>query len=158
MTTTIIIFLALSIVNVIGSTFRSLVTIKGNKYVASLANALYFAFYNIVLIYTTMEFSLITKCIITFATNLIGVFIVKVIEEKGKREKLWLVKMTCTEKMSEKVKSILVENEISYSCYSIQNGNICFDCFCNTQKDTKVVTDLAKVVKGKTFATENKLY
>ena len=60
--------------------------------------------------------------------------------------------------MSEKVKSILFENGISYSCYSIQNGNFCFDCFFNTQKDTKVVTDLAKVVKGKTFATENKLY
>lgn len=158
MTTTIIIFLALSIVNVIGSTFRSLVTIKGNKYVASLANAIYFAFYNIVLIYTTMEFSLITKCLITFATNLIGVFIVKVIEEKSKKDKLWLVKMTCSETMSEKAKSILTANEISYSCYTIQNGNICFDCFCNTQKDTATVLNLAKVIKGKTFATENKLF
>lgn len=158
MTTTIIIFLALSIVNVIGSTFRSLVTIKGNKYVASLANAIYFAFYNIVLIYTTMEFSLVTKCLITFATNLIGVFIVKVIEEKSKKDKLWLVKMTCSETMSEKAKSILTANEISYSCYAIQNGNICFDCFCNTQKDTATVLNLAKVIKGKTFATENKLF
>lgn len=158
MTTTIIIFLALSIVNVIGSTFRSLVTIKGNKYVASLANAIYFAFYNIVLIYTTMEFSLITKCFITFVTNLIGVFIVKVIEEKSKKDKLWLVKMTCSETMSEKAKSILTANEISYSCYTIQNGNICFDCFCNTQKDTATVLNLAKVIKGKTFATENKLF
>ena len=73
----ILIFIALSIVNVIFSTARSLLTINGGKWIASIMNASYFAFYNIVLIYTVADFPLWIKCIITFGANLIGVFIVK---------------------------------------------------------------------------------
>ena len=52
----IIIFSLLSLVNVVFATFKSLITIKGGKWAAALANAGYFAFYNIMLIFTVADF------------------------------------------------------------------------------------------------------
>ena len=68
----IIIFTILSLINVIGSTARSLITIKSNKNVAAAVSAAYYAFYNIVLVYTVADFELWIKCVITFGCNLVG--------------------------------------------------------------------------------------
>lgn len=90
----ITIFTVLSIINVIFSTIKSLVTINGNKYVASLISGVYYSYYNIVIIYTVADFSLQVKCIITFAANILGVFIVKWVEEKQRKDKLWIFHAT----------------------------------------------------------------
>ena len=37
------------------------------------------------------------------------------------------------------------------------NKYFVFDCFCENQKDTKIVNELCKKYQGKIFATENKL-
>ena len=54
--TFLITFIVLSIINVIFSTVRSITTIKGSTLVASLVSGGYFAFYNIMLIYTVADF------------------------------------------------------------------------------------------------------
>ena len=62
----LITFIILSIVNVIFSTIRSIVTINGSKIMASLISGGYFAFYNIMMIYTVADFPMWQKCVITF--------------------------------------------------------------------------------------------
>jgi uncharacterized protein YebE (UPF0316 family) len=84
----LIIFIALSIVNVIFSTIRSITTIKSGKTIASIISGGYFAFYNIMLIYTVADFPMWQKCLITFACNVIGVWVVKLVEEKMRKDKL----------------------------------------------------------------------
>ena len=89
--TFLITFIILSIVNVVFSTVRSITTIKSGKTVASLISGGYFAFYNIMLIYTVADFPMWEKCLITFVCNVVGVWVVKFVEERMTKDKLWKV-------------------------------------------------------------------
>ena len=150
------IFIVLSIINVILNTIKSIVTVNGGKFSAALINAITFFVYTYVIIYTNCELPMLTKAIITGVINFIGVYIVKWIEEKARKDKLWLVKITIPSEDNQKVKNILKENDIPYSYYDIEKYYV-FDCYCNTQKDTLKVLEICKRFNGKSFATENKL-
>ena len=73
-----------------------------------------------------------------------------------RKDKLWLVKITIPNEKSEKVFQELEKNNISYSKISLDKYNV-FDCYCNTQVETQIVTNICKVNNGKMFASENKL-
>lgn len=152
----LILFSFLTIINVVFSTIKSIVTIKSGKTVAALISAGYYGYYNIVLIYTVADFPLWQKVIVTFLANLIGVWIVKWGEEKARKDKLWLVKITIPVNYSDIIKKELNNNNISFTYYDI-NKYFVFDCFCENQKDTKIVSTLCKKYQGKIFATENKI-
>lgn len=157
----VILFIILSIFNVIGSTLRALFTIKGNKYVASLASAVYYAYYNIVLIYSVANFPLWQKCLITFGCNAIGVFIVKYGEEKAKKDKLWKIEMAlpyigcCAnfepQKLSQDLESHLIPNN-----YQLLGGYYIFNCYCATQAQTEYAHNICKTFNGKISAYESK--
>lgn len=148
----LIVFIILSIINVIFSTIRSLTTIKSGKTVASLISGGYFAFYNIVLIYTVMDFPIWQKCIITFVCNVIGVFVVKLIEEKMRKDKMWKVEVTIPTEYYEEVDFDL--REVPHSYIKISEKHTLFNFYCNTQKETKKVTDICKQYNAKFFASE----
>lgn len=152
----LILFSFLTIINVVFSTIKSIVTIKSRKTVAALISAGYYGYYNIVLIYTVADFPLWQKVVVTFLANLIGVWIVKWGEEKARKDKLWLVKITIPVNYSDIIKKELNNNNISFTYYDI-NKYFVFDCFCENQKDTKIVSTLCKKYQGKIFATENKI-
>lgn len=152
----LILFSLLTVVNVIFSTIKSIVTIKSGKTVASLISAGYYGYYNVVLIYTVADFPLWQKVVVTFLANLIGVWLVKWGEEKVKKDRLWLVKITIPVNYSNIIKKELNNNNISFTYYDI-NKYFVFDCFCENQKDTKIVSMLCKKYQGKIFATENKI-
>lgn len=152
----LILFSFLTIINVVFSTIKSIVTIKSGKTVAALISAGYYGYYNIVLIYTVADFPLWQKVVVTFLANLIGVWIVKWGEEKARKDKLWLVKITIPVNYSNIIKKELNNNNISFTYYDI-NKYFVFDCFCENQKDTKIVSTLCKKYQGKIFATENKI-
>lgn len=152
----LILFSLLTVVNVIFSTIKSIVTIKSGKTVASLISAGYYGYYNVVLIYTVADFPLWQKVIVTFLANLVGVWLVKWGEEKARKDKLWLVKITIPVNYSDIIKKELNNNNISFTYYDI-NKYFVFDCFCENQKDTKIVSTLCKKYQGKIFATENKI-
>lgn len=152
----LILFSLLTIVNVVFSTIKSIVTIKSGKTVAALISAGYYGYYNIVLIYTVADFPLWQKVVVTFLANLIGVWIVKWGEEKARKDRLWLVKITIPVNYSDIIKKELNNNNISFTYYDI-NKYFVFDCFCENQKDTKIVSTLCKKYQGKIFAAENKI-
>lgn len=152
----IITFFILSVINVIFSTVRSIVTIKSGKGIASIINAGYFAFYNLVMIYTMADFSLAVKCAITFVCNLIGVYLVKWAEERARKDRLWLVKVTVPARYLNEMYSSLEAICIPHSYIDITKYAV-FDCYCEEQTDTTMVLALAKSYGGKCFATENKL-
>lgn len=156
MTNLLLIFFALTILNVILSTVKSIVTIKASPSIAALVNALYYALYNIVLIYTVADFPMWQKVTVTFICNLFGVWIVKYFEQKARKDKLWLLKMTIPAKYFDSAKRLLEEKDISFTYYSFPSF-IVFDCFCTTSNDTKNATEICRLFEGKMFATENKL-
>lgn len=156
MTQLLILFITLSILNVILNTVKSIVTVKGGKLSAALINGITFFVYTYVIIYTNCELNMHLKAFITAIINIIGVYIVKLIEEKARKDKLWLVKMTIPHKYAEQVKTALEQNNVPFSYVDIQKYVI-FDTYCYTQKDTATVEEICKTNKGKMFATENRL-
>ena len=152
----IIVFVVLSIINVVFSTIRSILTISGGKLSASLISGGYFAFYNIMVIYTVADFPMWQKCLITFVCNVVGVWLVKWGEEKARKDKIWLVKMTIPNEHAEQAKRLLKQADIPFTYYDL-NKYFVFDTFCETQTDTATATKICSTCSGKAFATENKL-
>ena len=152
----LIIFIVLSIVNVIFSTIRSIATIKGGKMLASLTSGGYFAFYNVMLIYTVMDFPMWQKCIITFGCNVVGVWIVKYLEMKMQKDKLWKVEATIPSNYTDKVAEALALCNISYNNFGTAGGDTIFNIFCETQAQSLDVKNILKIYKAKYFVSESK--
>jgi len=152
----LILFIVLSIVNVVLNTIKSIVTVNGGKMAAAIINAITFFVYTYVIIYTNCELPMLTKAIITGVVNFVGVYVVKWIEEKAKKDKLWLVKMTIPKENYFRAKSYLDKENVSYSYIDI-NKYIVFDTYCYTQEETTKVEKICRLCKGKLFATESKI-
>lgn len=152
----IIIFTVLTIVNVVFSTIKSIVTIKGGAFSASLISALYYGYYNIVLIYTVADFPLWQKVIVTFGCNLVGVFTVKYIEQKARKDKLWKVEATVKPNKKEEIELYCQENSIPYNYVNIEKY-LLFNFYCATQVESGKVKKLLDVYDAKYFVNETKI-
>lgn len=152
----LMIFIGLSIVNVVFSTIKSIVTIKGSPFVASMVSALYYGYYNIVLIYTVADFPLWQKVVVTFGCNLVGVFAVKYAEERARKDKLWKVEATVnTMEEAKEIISLLKEKRIPCNYVDI-NRYVLINCYCATQKQSAGVKNILDLYNAKYFATESK--
>lgn len=152
----LITFITLSIINVVFSTIRSITTIKSGKTVASLISGGYFAFYNIMLIYTVADFSMAQKCIITFVCNVAGVWIVKAVEEKLRKDRLWKIEMTISPRYQEKMEFMLKELNIPYNYTDIEKYYV-FNVYSSTQKQSEMVKAIANECMAKYFVSESKI-
>ena len=153
----IILFSIATIVNVSLSTIRSLCTIKGGKWLSATTNAICYGFYPLIVMLTAKgTVTILVNMIITAVANFVCVWLIKLVEEKARKDKLWLVKMTIPKNNFERVKKDLDNANIPYSWIDIEKY-IIFDTYCNTQKDTQNATLICKIANGKMFAVENKL-
>lgn len=151
----LIMFIVLSIINVTFSTARSIMTIKGGKIIASLFSGGYFAFYNIMLIYTVADFPMWQKCLITFICNVIGVYVVKWAEEKLEKDKLWKVEVTIPNNQAGAVIAEAKKQDLSFNYVDI-NKYFLFNFYCPTQADSAEVKKLLNQYDAKYFVSESK--
>lgn len=153
----ILLFTIATIVNVTLSTIRSLCTIKGGKWLSAITNAVCYGFYPLIVMLTAKDtVSIVVNMAITAVANFVCVWLIKFIEEKAKKDKLWLVKITIPKKDAEKAKFWLKTWEIPYSYVDIEKY-VVFDTYCATQKDTEYAIKVCDMFNGKKFATENKI-
>lgn len=117
-------------------------------------SALYYGYYNIVLIYTVADFPLWQKVLVTFGCNLVGVYAVKWAEAKGRKEKLWRIEVTVpgefTKQLHERLNPIphnYIENVGKYSIFNI---------YCATQMESSQVKKILVDYNAKYFVTETK--
>lgn len=149
------IFILLSIVNVIFSTVKSIVTIKSGPWVASIVSALYYGYYNIVLIYTVADFPLWQKVVVTAGCNLVGVFIVKYGEAKARKDKLWKVEATISPMRFDTLVKKLKEYDLSFNYIDV-GKYVIFNIYCATQAESAKVKPLLSVAEAKYFVAESK--
>lgn len=155
----ILIFIICTLANVVISTIKSVMTIKGGKVSAALWNALSFGLYTYIVVLTaTAPVSTLWKVIITAACNLVGVFCVKLVEEKMRKDRLWKVDMTIVDNgfTAAAMHGALNEANIPNHYFSAGKHAV-FSCFCNTQADTTKALDIGKIYNAKTFASETTL-
>ena len=150
----IILFFVLTIINVIFSTIKSIVTINGSPFMASFISALYYGYYNIVLIYTVADFPLWQKVAVTFICNLIGVYIVKWAEVRARKDKLWKVELTVPTKYKDAIDFDL--HDVPHSYIELSDKHTLFNFYCATQADSPKVKAIADDYEAKYFVAESK--
>lgn len=153
----LILFIVLSVVNVILQTFKSLATVKCGKVGAALVNATAYGLYTVVLVYTNADFPLWEKVLVTAVCNLVGVYIVKAIEEKARKDKLWKVETTVNSNDTFNVRLALRDAGLSYSVISTNTKDrSVFNIYCPTKKESEKVKEILGKFDAKYFVTESK--
>lgn len=149
-----ILFVVLSILNVILNTVKSIVTVKGGKIGAALINGITFFVYTYVIIFTNCELNMHLKAVVTGIVNIVGVYIVKLIEEKARKQNLWKVEMTIPTAHIEEIDRRLAK--VPHSYITISDKHTLFNFYCATQKESAMVKEIGTRYNAKFFAAESK--
>lgn len=150
----LIVFVILNAVNVIIQTVRSLATIKCKKFAAACVNALAYGLYTVVVVYTVCDLPLWWKVAIVAVCNFIGVFFVKLFEEKFRKDKLWKVEATVP-KVADIIQSAKLLN-IPLNYIDIEKFYL-VNFYCATQQDSEMVKQWLKTHDAKYFVSESKI-
>ena len=155
-----ILFLIATAVNVILSTMRSLITIKGTKLSAAAINAICYGFYSYIIILTNGNgLSTISKMLITAGCNFVCVYLVKWIDEKRTPEKMWKIecafpRMSPTEEIN--THQLIEKMGIPNNFTRLGSWSI-FNCYCDTCEKTDSIINFCKTNNGKMSAYESKI-
>ena len=149
----IIIFTVCSLVNVILSTMKTILTVRSTKVVASVINAVTYGFYAIV-VKQLASLDLTVTVIVTIATNLIGVYLSMWLMDKMKKDCLWKISVTTKDKSIVKK----IENfDIEYTMSPIQYKKEIYysiEIFSKNQKDSTIIKNILNEYKVKYNVTE----
>lgn len=152
---TILLFALCTAVNVILSTIKSILTVKGGKLSASFINALTYGFYSYVIVLTSADgMPIWLKMAITAVCNFIGVYLVKWIEEKARKDKLWKVELTVPTKYTNIIDFDL--HDVPHSYIKLSDKHTLFNFYCATQKESAKVKSIANQYEAKYFVAESK--
>ena len=152
----LLIFIVLNIVNVVIQTVKSIATIKCGKGMAAVINAVAYGLYTIVVVYMMCDLSLWLKALIIGVANLVGVYVVKLLEEKSRKDKLWKVEATVIPQYVGKVQEDLTKMNISHNCFKTSGEHRIFNIFCSTQKESTIVKEILNKYNAKYFVSESK--
>lgn len=148
-----IVFFICSLVNVMLSTLKTILTVKASKGVATIINAITYGFYAIV-VKQLASLDLITTVTVTIITNIIGVYVSMWLLERTKKDCLWKISVTTkdntlVEKL-EKFSISYVMNPVQYKKQTYYN----IDVFSENQKDSSIIENILKEYKVKYNITE----
>ena len=154
----IILFVICNVLNVIIQTIKSIATIKCGKVAAAVVNAIAYGFYTYIVILTVCELPIWLKMLVVGLANLVGVFVVKLFEEKARKDKLWKVEATFArkDKFLHNLRVWADVNKIAYNYIDIEKYYI-VNFYCSTQKESAIVKDFISKFNGKYFASESKI-
>lgn len=156
----ILIFAIATIINVTLSTIRSICTIKCGKWFSAISNAICYGFYPLVIMLTAKgTVDIIVNMVITAVANFVCVWVIKWIEEKAKKDRLWKIEMALprhADFSTLPVNENLKNNSIPFN-YQHMGRWVVYNCYCMTQEQTKICADIVKNCGGKISAYENKM-
>lgn len=152
---TILLFALCTAVNVILSTIKSILTVNGGKVSASLINAITYGFYSYVIVLTSADgMPIWLKMAITAVCNFVGVYFVKWIKEKARKDRLWKVELTVPTKYTNTIDFDL--HDVPHSYIELSDKHTLFNFYCATQKESAKVKAIANQYEAKYFVAESK--
>lgn len=153
-------FVILNFINVLINTARSLTTVKGGKWIASVMNALCYGYYTVIIVITaTYDIPLPLKIIAVAIVNFIGVFCIKLGEEKIQKEKTWIFNATAkvnAEKFADVIYMLSIANIKFVYNTIIKNELYTLQVFSYSIEDSKNITKILDINGIKYCATEVK--
>ena len=153
----LILFIILNVVNVIIQTVKSLATIKCGKTMAALVNAVAYGLYTVVVVYTVCDLPLWLTVVVVGVANLVGVYLVKLFEEKSRKDKLWKVEATVSSQYVERLHNELSAVKLSHNYIDKIGKYVIFNVYCETQADSIEAKKLLDYYHAKYFVSESKI-
>lgn len=148
------VFFLCSLVNVMLSTCKTVLTVKAKKGTATLINACTYGFYAIV-VKQLASFDLIYTVSITIITNIIGVYASLWIMEKFTKDKLWKIEVTVPTNCTEVIDRTL--EHIPHGYIKLSDKHTVFNFYCSTQKESAEVKEIVNHYNAKYFVAESKI-
>lgn len=150
------VFIILNVVNVVIQTYKSIITINGSKMGAAIVNAITYAVYTIVVVFMTADgLGLVWKALIIGVANFFGVYVVKMLEEKARKDKLWKIEATVknahTKSLDERLEILHIPHR-----YIEVGGHTIFNCYCATKNESALAKDVLNAYNAKYFVSESK--
>ena len=150
------VFVALNMANVIIQTVKSIATVKWGAIAAAVTNAVAYGLYTIVVVYMTLDgLGLVWKAVIIGLVNLLGVYVVKIVEIKKRKDKLWKVEATVSRSVISTLDAELDKEKIPHN-YIFAGKYGIFNCYCAKQSDSVKVKAILARHKAKYFVSETK--
>lgn len=153
----LIIFIVLNIFNVIIQTVKSIATVKCDKVVAAIINAIAYGLYTVVTVFMLCDLPLAWKAFIVAMCNLVGVYAVKAMEEKARKDKLWKVEATVSAQYTERLHNELSVVKLSHNYIDKIGKYVIFNVYCETQADSIEAKKLLDYYHAKYFVSESKI-
>lgn len=155
----LILFVVMNIINVVIQTVKSIATIKCGKVAAAIVNAVAYGLYTYIVVLTMCDLPLVAKCLIVAGANFVGVYVVKLIEEKARKDKLWKIEATIhNEGIDPHYDDCLValrNADIPHN-YIDANKYLIINVYCATQAESRVAKAILDQYNAKYFVSESK--
>lgn len=136
-------FIILQLINVVISTFKSILTIKGSKLTASAISAVSYTFGAVITkLITEQSFEVVI--LVTFFANFIGVFIAKWILEMREPVKLWVFQVTVKDKDLESIENELLNRNIKFTAMKALNDRNSISIYSYSKLESSIVREILK--------------
>ena len=152
----LILFVVMNILNVVIQTVKSIATIKCGKWGAAIVNAVAYGLYTYIVVLTMCDIPLLTKCLIVAGANFIGVYVVKLVEEKARKDKIWKIECSVPAERVQIVKNWLKARELPFNYIENVGNYTIFNIYCYTQADSAKAKTVMMHFELKYFVSESK--
>lgn len=140
----IISFFLATLVNVILSTLKSVITIKGGRVSASVANAVAYGF-NTLIIKMIAGVETWVAVVSSVVCNLLGVYIALFITDKMRKDQLWKITVSVPTEMLKDFKNDLKNADLAFVAYETSWDKYkVVDIFSKAKPESKKVRDIIK--------------
>lgn len=134
-------FIAIQLVNVILSTIKSIVTVNGSRMSASVINAISYTFGAVITKLLT-EQSFEVAIVVTFITNIVGVWLGKYIIDKRQPERLWTVNATVRSKEKQALEDKLKSRSIQFILLPAENDRYLYTIFARSKAESSLLQEI----------------
>ena len=136
----ILAFFISQLINVILSTIKSVLTVKGTKFTATLINTISYTLNAAVINQIGKVDDLFLVCVFTAITNIIGVSFSLWLLDKLRKEQLWRISATVKTECFKDLIQDLSENNIDFITYNTSwKKRVPIDVFSNTRSESEII-------------------
>ena len=138
----IVVFAICQLINVALNTIKTIIMHKEEKISSSVINAITYGFHAIIVVMTAGSLPLITKMLIIFITNLIGVYGSMWVLDRFKKDKLWEITATVDRQDLEEIRDYLNVCDIAHNYNLVdnyKNSKVVFRIYSETQKQSEEI-------------------
>lgn len=154
----ILLFFVAQLINVVLSTIKSVITVKGGKLQASIINAITYSF-NIIVIKSLVDVDMMVAIGVTIFTNLFGVYLGLTILDKLRKDQLWKITTTLPTSNLKDFKQDLNALDISYIAYETSWDDYkVVDIFSKHKNDSRLIKTVFKKYDVKYTISANRGY